>query len=58
MKGSGHEGIIFRGIGKDHKFGTANPISISSQFCSFFDDIAHQANSIHINSGSCGSNIY
>ena len=53
-----HEGVVFRGIGKNDQLRTADGALISCQVCRFFDDVTHLTDGIHVDPCLGGGNVH
>ena len=55
MKSTCHKRIVIRRITEYNKLGTAKRIIFFCIFCRLFDDLAHQLDRIHVDTGLGGT---
>ena len=52
-----HERVIVRGIAEYHQLGTTKGVLICSALCCLLDDLSHELDGIHVDTGLCGAQV-
>ena len=58
VEGTGHKGIVLRGVAEHHQLGSTDALTVGSQLTGLLDSLAHELDGVHVQAGLGGTDVH